>query len=836
MRNKFTKVAVIIASILAVLLLTAFVLVVIRGGELAGIFDFGKIFHRETTQAETEAVTTNVPSSSVAETETPQTSVVPGSEAVSSSEEVPTTETESTEPTPEQLKKTLNIGVDALKGKYAQLYAEADGDKVIGKLTQVNLLTLDRSGNVLYHSGNRETAVYNGIEYIYHGIADIDVEYDEESDITTYTIRLRKGLAFSDGVPLTADDLVFNYYIRLMPDYDGEGRLRQYDIVGLRNYYYNNSAAEDQTVSEKEITAELAKPGETVAAYIRNLILETLQEQAKQCETLWPTYQAYGYGNSAQEFFYRLYGLDLNYNLLGKDMDTVCREVAASYGLDYRHLAENYAVDESYFDEQVRGYVRETLMVQKIKAANGEPVDYISGIIRLGDSVMKLKVHGFDENAVYDLLDVDVLPLHYYGDPALYNYNAHKFGFVPGSFSIPDEKLAAPLGAGPYVFSHGGADSVNFTRNELFYQGEPGAEYANVRCDYGEGLGYVSEGVVDVAAVKGNKTNYDTICKQNTNKELVGDALVAHEINVLGYAYIGINANNVNVADKPNSKESRYLRKGIATAIAAFRDVAYNEYFGNSIKLIDYPVSDFYGISPAADDPDYEIVYSKTVGNKPVYTKDMDITERFYAVVDAVREYFKKAGYTFNKNGKLKEAPEGGPVLFGVSICSDEYSFTLFPSYEVLTYAKSVLFEIGISLDIRYIPDQESMLVALYTGTCDLWCASWYTGIDPCFEEHYQGSGRSGDMVPNIYGIADTKLDSMLAEIRQTADPADRIALQRSLMKRVSDWAVEVPCYQLNNYYVYNANTLKEKSIPRDLTAYHSWLDEIINLEVGDRE
>ena len=29
--------------------------------------------------------------------------------------------------------------------------------------------------------------------------------------------------------------------------------------------------------------------------------------------------------------------------------------------------------------------------------------------------------------------------------------------------------------------------------------------------------------------------------------------------------------------------------------------------------------------------------------------------------MDAVREYFKKAGYTFNKNGKLKEAPEGGP-------------------------------------------------------------------------------------------------------------------------------------------------------------------------------
>ena len=826
MKNRWTKIAVIIASILAVLLLTAFVLVVVRGGELAGIFDLNKIFHRETTQAETSQEATTLEPM----TETPETSETP-----ESSEEVPSTEG-STEPTPEQLQKTLNIGVGELQGQYVQLYATADGDKVVNKLTQVNLLTLDRSGNILYHSGNLEKAVYNGTEYAYHGIADIDVEYDKESDITTYTIKLRKGLAFSDGTPLTADDLVFNYYVRLEPDYAGEGKLRQYNIVGLQNYYYNNSMAEDQNVTAKEVDAELESPGEAVSAYIRNLILETLQAEAKQSEALWKTYQSYGYGNSAQEFFYKIYGLDLNYNLLDKDMDTVCREVAESYGLDYRKLAENYAVDETYFDDQIRGYVRETLLLQKIQASDGEPVDYISGIIRLGDNMLKLKVYGNDEKAAYDLLDIDVLPLHYYGDLSLYNYNAHQFGFVPGEFSIPEEKLAAPFGAGPYVFAYGSDDSVTFTRNDLYYQGEAGAEYVNVRCHFGEGLGYVSEGVIDVAEIPGNKTNYDTICKQNANKEIVGDALVAHEVNVLGYAYIGINANNVNVGGDPDSEASKNLRKGLATALSAFRDVAYNEYFGNSIGLIDYPVSDFYGIAPAKNEPTYKTAYSTTVKGKEIYSKDLDITDRFYKVVDAVRDYFKKAGYTFDKSGKLKAAPDGGAVLFGVSICSDEYSFTVFPSYEVLTYAKSVLFEIGISLDIRYIPNEESMLVALYTGTCDLWCASWFTGVDPEFAEHYQGTGRTEGMVPNIYGISDKKIDKLLLQIQEESDPAAKLKLQRSLMELVREWAVEIPCYQLNNYYVYNANTLKVDSIPKDLTVYHSWLDEIINLEVGDRE
>ena len=128
------------------------------------------------------------------------------------------------------------------------------------------------------------------------------------------------------------------------------------------------------------------------------------------------------------------------------------------------------------------------------------------------------------------------------------------------------------------------------------------------------------------------------------------------------------------------------------------------------------------------------------------------------------------------------------------------------------------------------------MLVALYTGTCDLWCASWYTDSDPEFAEHYQGKGRSAGMIPNIYAIADDKLDGYLAKLKETSDPAEKIKLSRSIMDVVSDWGVEVPCYQLNNYYVYNANTLKVESIPRDLTAYHSWLDEVINVEVGNRE
>ena len=826
MKNKMTKAAVIVAAILAVLLLVAFIFVVVRGGRLARIFDFDRIIHRETTQADTTE----------AAAPTAKTTESASSQEVLPTETETEAEPESTDVTPEQLRKTLNIGAEKLDSKYIQLYAKADGDKIVNKLTQVNLLTLDRSGRVLYHAGSTEKSDYNGTEYSYQGIADVSVDYDDESGITTYTIELRKGLVFSDGTPLTSDDLVFNYYLRLQPDYDGIENLRRYDIVGLRNYYYNNSQAEEQTVSEQEINAELANPGEVTAEFIRNLISEVLHEGAEEAERLWATYQSYGYGDNAQEFFFNTYGLDMNYNLVNKDLETVCRDVAASYGLNYRKLAENYAVDETYFDEKIRSFVRETLLLRKVSEAVSEPVDYISGIIRLGENILKLKVHGYDENAVYDLLDIDVLPLHYYGDLSLYDYNAHRFGFVPGEFRISEEKLSHPLGAGPYVYDSGTFDSATFVRNDLFYQGEPGAEFVNLRCVYGEGLGYVSEGVVDIAAVAGNKANYETICRQNENKELIGDALVAHDVNVLGYAYIGINADIVNVGGNPGSEASRNLRKGLATALAAFRSDAYSEYFGNSISLIEYPVSEFYGIAPDRNDPAFEAAFNKDPEGNPIYSADSSTLDRYNAVIDVVRQYFTLAGYTFDSEGKLKDAPKNAPVLFGISICSDEDSFSIFPSFEVLTYAKSVLHEIGLSLDIRYVPDEENMLVSLYTGTCDLWFASWYTGADPDFAEHYQGKDRSVGMIPNIYAIEDDHLDQCLTDLKNTTDPLDRLTLSREIMRIVNDWAVEIPCYQLYNYYVYNAKTLKVESIPKELTAYHSWLDEIINVEVGNRE
>ncbi len=41
---------------------------------------------------------------------------------------------------------------------------------------------------------------------------------------------------FSDGVPVTADDIIFTYYTYLDPSYVGSTSLSSYKIIGLKEY------------------------------------------------------------------------------------------------------------------------------------------------------------------------------------------------------------------------------------------------------------------------------------------------------------------------------------------------------------------------------------------------------------------------------------------------------------------------------------------------------------------------------------------------------------------------------------------------------------------------
>ncbi|MBE0601655.1 MAG: ABC transporter substrate-binding protein, partial [Firmicutes bacterium] len=104
-------------------------------------------------------------------------------------------------------------GIDTLSEKFSPFFAQSAYDVDVSAMTQEILMTMDRSGGIVFNAIEGETRSYNGVDYFYHGIADLSVNYDEAADMTTYTAKIKPGVLFSDGVEMTADDLIFTYYV-----------------------------------------------------------------------------------------------------------------------------------------------------------------------------------------------------------------------------------------------------------------------------------------------------------------------------------------------------------------------------------------------------------------------------------------------------------------------------------------------------------------------------------------------------------------------------------------------------------------------------------------------
>ena len=613
--------------------------------------------------------------------------------------------------------------------------------------------------------------------------------------------------------------------MRLQRNYQGDGNLRSLDIVGLKNYYYNNSMAEDITVTDEEVEAELQDPGPDTQTYIRGLIRSTLEKAAEEARRDWASYQTLGYGNSAEEFFYKVYGIDLNYSLVDKDLKQVCEDVIASYDLDYRNLAEHYAVNENYFDDQVTTYTREILLVRKMKEAGGETVDYISGIVRLGDYTVKLRVHGRSTQAVNDLFDMVIAPLHYYGDPDAYDYEKHRFGFEPGAYEIPAQALETPLGAGPYIFSGYDGETVYLKKNDNYYKTTSDIDSMTIRAYGSNVLDEVTNNELDIVVLKGNRSVYNALRGANSNRELIGDKLYAEEIYDLGYSYMGINMDKVKVGDDPTSEASCALRSALLTSMSVYRDIAYENYFGQSMSLIQYPVSPFFSLEPEKSSE----AFVRFPDGTPIYAKGDSDQTRYFPCIDAVKEFMLKAGYHYSETlEKFTEAPEGASMRYEVMLCGDQYADH--PSYGMLAYARSVLYQLGITLDIRNVNSEENMLVYLYLGDVDLWNASWNCIGGPNFDLHYRSDSSS-----NLFHIRDEELDGWIDDYTELSRSEDYDGARESawhIMSRVRDLAVELPCYTLVDYLVYNVKTIDVSTLPTGHSLYWTWMDDVAFLDV----
>ena len=130
----------------------------------------------------------------------------------------------------------LVIAWDAMSQKFSPFFAESHSDMYIEeKLVNIDLTRTDRSGQYILDGIDGYTAEYNGTEYTYYTPSKIEINENADGTVS-YDITVRDDIQFSDGEPLTIDDVIFTMYVMSDPTYDGPSTFGSLPVEGMEEY------------------------------------------------------------------------------------------------------------------------------------------------------------------------------------------------------------------------------------------------------------------------------------------------------------------------------------------------------------------------------------------------------------------------------------------------------------------------------------------------------------------------------------------------------------------------------------------------------------------------
>ena len=712
---------------------------------------------------------------------------------------------------------------DEFNAKFSPFFAETVSDTMVSDLVNVQLLQLDRTGSIITKGIEGEKKEYNGKEYTYHGISDLDIK--ENSDGTVfYDFKLKDGLKFSDGEPFTIDDVIFTMYVLADPTYDGNATFFTLPIQGMDEYRKGVDTLFNLILKAGEGNTDFSK---------------WTEEQQK---TFWTDYK-----KAVDAFVKEITDLCVK-NGLNKEGDSIAA-CAANYG--YEGLKDD-ATAMDFFNAMLAKYDGSVSKMSASESAGtqfgalmpsyndyqvgvetGESAPNITGIQKTGENSLRIVATKVDAQMIYQLA-VTVGALHYYGDKAKFDYDKNQFGFPKGDLSSMREKISKPLGAGAYAFDKYENGVVSLKANDSYYDGAPKVKNLNLKyVAENDKLNSILAGTTDISTPSFTTEVADAIKKANSNGELSGDKIYTSAVDALGYGYIGINSHNVCVNKEPGSEQSKDLRRAFATIFSVYRDLAISSYYGDRASVINYPITNTSWAAPQPTDDGYEIAFSKDADGNPIYTSDMKDEDKYAAAKKAALGFLEKAGYTV-QNGKITAAPAGAKMEYEVMIGGGGNGDH--PSFMILTEAQKALAEIGMKLDINDMSNSADMWNKLNARQAEMWCAAWQATPDPDMYQVYYSDVANGGKEPGgsnyMYQIEDKDLDDMIMQARESTDQEYRKTIYRAALDKIIDWACEIPVYQRQEVTTFASNRIKVDTITPDMSSYYKWYSEIQNYEL----
>lgn len=294
-----------------------------------------------------------------------------------------------------------------------------------------------------------------------------DIEKKEKK--TCLTIRVSSSLKTAEGQEVTAEDLLFNYYIRCDPAGE-EGHSFAAGIEGGEEYYYGTNHIKER---KKKLGELLKKPGKELEKMIvSNLVLPELTLEYEWVENMFSKekYKEFRKGyQSAAEFFSHFYAYRTSYQPGKKTKEEIISEIAGQYGTNYHALEK---VTGKSYQEKAEKYALSLLLKQK----KTDMVKSIRGLRKMDAHTIRL-ILSDTEPDLQKYLDFWLLPLRNYG---VRGWEKETSVWKKGNaVHVLEQTKKSMIGSNSYFCRSMGEETLTFCKNEyaLNFRKEAGKIY-----------------------------------------------------------------------------------------------------------------------------------------------------------------------------------------------------------------------------------------------------------------------------------------------------------------------------------------------------------------------
>lgn len=755
--------------------------------------------------------------------------------------------------------KTLTLQESTFDGIYNPFFYNSAYDADVVSFVNVTLTTMERDGSIV--AGNQYDTFGQSYEIFYTDNLDTLAKKNtfEEGDYVVYEVVLKNGAFFSDGTLMTADDVLFNWYVFLDPAYTGSSTFYTLPILGLNDYRtqvpgydaiakaasaalamgptYTESAdvtAEQHAFYWATMDAQLKLFAQSIVDYVVNkdgYVANYVNPEWTAPKTLSAGEQiaagiaGWGFGKVKDGKLTTASGKVFE-DMTAVTIEDYVFELVAAYV-----SGEDYAAEYANLDDTEQANV---ILLAPVENAfvdhfgSKAKVENIAGLRKGYKKVDGVWHETFililteqNPKAVLDLT-VTVTSKAYY--TAGYTYTADamvNYGVELNSEAFMNHLHSldgAPMGAGSYKFVEANGDGVTLVRNDYhFTLGDDTVTNAIIKNLYlkvvegGNEFSALQAGDVDYATVSATSDVVDDLAKAENAM------LTAITVDNNGYGYICI-----------NPSATTYGLDNIHTRIAL-----------TSVFDLE-KVKDYYPSGLA------DIIYRSMTQVSWAYPENATAIYPFDETLATAIAEFKAAGYTYDEaTGKFTDVP-----AFDFYLPSEAKDH---PAGGIFLRAQELLTTIGVTVNVKV---DNSLIANTKKSAVPVYALAWGSSADPDMYQvcHYNSAAESvvangikylqangtdaakgtievtkldGSKVTMTQAEALTYLGDLIEEGLKYMSAEERAPIYAKALEVLAQLNIELPTYQRKNMFAYNNTVIDATTLSTGITPYWGPLAQI---------